>query len=121
MKKEQKDLITAGLAIALARGIVIIAQNGFIIDSILNSAANLLNGLPKSIFIVLTFLLESALTILIPSSSGLASLTIPVLAPLGDLVGVSSQQIVTAFQFGSGFMNMITPTVWSFNGGISGS
>ncbi|EQK38017.1 YfcC family protein [Paraclostridium bifermentans] len=105
-----KDLITAGLAIALARGIVIIAQNGFIIDSILNSAANLLNGLPKSIFIVLTFLLESALTILIPSSSGLASLTIPVLAPLGDLVGVSSQQIVTAFQFGSGFMNMITPT-----------
>jgi uncharacterized ion transporter superfamily protein YfcC len=105
-----KDLIAAGLAIALARGIVIIAQNGYIIDSILNSAAQLLHGLPKSVFITLTFLLESTLTLLIPSSSGLASLTIPVLAPLGDLVEVSSQQIITAFQFGSGLTNMITPT-----------
>lgn len=105
-----KDLITAGLAIALARGIVIIAQNGFIIDSILNSAAEVLNGLPKAIFISLTFALEGVLTLLIPSSSGLASLTIPVLAPLGDLVQVSSQEIITAFQFGSGFTNMITPT-----------
>lgn len=105
-----KDLITAALAIALARGIVVVAQNGLVIDSILNSTANLLNGLSKSVFIVLTFLLESVLSILIPSSSGLASLTIPVLAPLGDLVGVSTQQIVTAFQFGSGIVNMITPT-----------
>lgn len=105
-----KDLIAAGLAIALARGIVIIAQNGHIIDSILNSAAHSLSGLPKSIFITLTFLLESLLTFLIPSSSGLASLTIPVLAPLGDLVNVSAQEIVTSFQFGSGFTNFITPT-----------
>lgn len=105
-----RDFIAAGLAIALARGIVIVAQDGAIIDTILNSAAGFLGELPKAVFINLTMLLENALTFLIPSSSGLASLTIPVLAPLGDLVGVSAQEIVTAYQFGSGFTNMITPT-----------
>lgn len=105
-----KDLISAGLCIAFARGIVIIAENGYIIDTILNSAANLLNGLPKSVFINLTFLIEGLIAFLIPSASGLASLTIPVLAPLGDLVDVSRQVIVTAYQFGIGITNLITPT-----------
>jgi uncharacterized ion transporter superfamily protein YfcC len=104
------DLISAGLCIAFARGIVIIAENGYIIDTILNSAANVLNGLPKAIFINLTFLIEGLIAFLIPSASGLASLTIPVLAPLGDLVDVSRQMIVTAYQFGIGVTNLITPT-----------
>ncbi|WP_027702070.1 YfcC family protein [Metaclostridioides mangenotii] len=105
-----RDLISAGLCIAFARGIVIIAENGYIIDTILNSAANVLNGLPKAIFINLTFLIEGLIAFLIPSASGLASLTIPVLAPLGDLVDVSRQMIVTAYQFGIGVTNLITPT-----------
>lgn len=105
-----KDLISAALAIALARGIVIIAQNGFIIDTMLNSAAGYLQNLPKVIFVNLTLVLEALLAFLIPSSSGLASLTIPVLAPLSDLVGVSIQLIVTAYQFGVGLTNVITPT-----------
>lgn len=105
-----KDLISAGLCIAFARGIVIVAQNGYIIDTILNSAANVLNGLPKAMFINLTFLIEGLIAFLIPSASGLASLTIPVLAPLGDLVDVSRQVIVTAYQFGIGITNLITPT-----------
>lgn len=104
------DLVSAGLCIAFARGIVIVAENGVIIDTILNSAANVLNGLPKTIFLNLTFLIEGALAFLIPSASGLASLTIPVLAPLGDLVDVSRQLIVTAYQFGIGVTNLITPT-----------
>lgn len=104
------DLVSAALAIALARGIVIVAQNGFIIDTILNSAAGFLGRLPKVIFAYLTFLLELGLAFLIPSSSGLASLTVPVLAPLGDLVDISAQVIVTAYQFGVGLTNLITPT-----------
>lgn len=104
------DLVSAALAIALARGIVIVAQNGFIIDTILNSASGFLGRLPKVIFAYLTYFLEAALAFLIPSSSGLASLTIPVLAPLGDLVNISSQVIVTAYQFGVGLTNFITPT-----------
>lgn len=105
-----KDLVSATIAIALARGIVIIAQNGFIIDTMLNSAAGYLQNLPKVVFVNLTLFLEAALAFLIPSSSGLASLTIPVLAPLSDLVGVSVQLIVTAYQFGVGLTNVITPT-----------
>ena len=105
-----KDLGSAALAIALSRGIVIVAQNGFIIDTILNSAAGFLGYLPSVIFIYITFFLEAALAFLIPSSSGLASLTIPVLAPLGDLVNISAQVIVTAYQFGVGLTNFITPT-----------
>lgn len=104
------DLISAGLCIAFARGIVIIAENGYIIDTILNSAAGVLNGLPKAIFINLTFIIESLIAFLIPSASGLASLTVPVLSPLGDLVDVSRQMIVTAYQFGIGITNLITPT-----------
>ncbi|MEG2786714.1 MAG: YfcC family protein [Romboutsia sp.] len=104
------DLVSAALAIALARGIVIVAQNGHIIDTLLNYSADMLSKLPKFVFINLSFVLESFLAFLIPSSSGLASLTIPVLAPLSDLVGVSSQLIVTAYQFGTGLINLITPT-----------
>ncbi|MCU9815278.1 hypothetical protein [Paraclostridium sp. AKS73] len=58
----------------------------------------------------LSFVLESVLAFLIPSSSGLALLTIHVLYPLSDLVGVSSQLIITAYQFGTGIINLITPT-----------
>lgn len=105
-----KDLGSAALAIALSRGIVIVAQNGFIIDTILDSAAGFLGKLPSVVFIYLTFFLEGALAFLIPSSSGLASLTVPVLAPLGDLVNISAQAIVTAYQFGVGLTNFITPT-----------
>ncbi|MGL5312015.1 MAG: YfcC family protein [Peptostreptococcaceae bacterium] len=105
-----KDLGSAALAIALSRGIVIVAQNGFIIDTILDSAAGFLGKLPSVVFIYLTFFLEGALAFLIPSSSGLASLTVPVLAPLGDLVNISAQSIVTAYQFGVGLTNFITPT-----------
>lgn len=105
-----KDLVSAALVIALARGIVIVAQNGFIIDTLLNSAASFLQSLPKVVFVNLTLILEGLLAFLIPSSSGLASLTIPVLAPLSDLVGVSVQLIVTAYQFGVGITNLITPT-----------
>ena len=95
-----KDLMSAGLCIAFARGIVIIAENGY----------SVLNGLPKAIFVNLTFLIEGLIAFLIPSASGLASLTVPVLAPLGDLVDVSRQMIVTAYQFGIGVTNLITPT-----------
>ncbi|MGL5714419.1 MAG: YfcC family protein [Paraclostridium sp.] len=114
-----KDLASAAIAIALARGIVIIAQNGYIIDTILNESSEFLGQLPKAVFINLTFFLESALDVLIPSSSGLASLTVPVLAPLGDLLDVSGQSIITAFHLGSGLTNLITPTAGVLMGALS--
>ena len=78
--------------------------------AILYSAANVLEGLPGPLFVALMLLVQNCIGFLVPSSSGHAALTIPVLAPLGDLIGVHRQIIVTAFQYGSGLTNMITPS-----------
>lgn len=105
-----KDLIYAALVIGLARAIVIIAQDGRIIDTILNAAANLLGGLPQVVFTNLMMFVQNIISFFVPSSSGHAALTIPIMAPLSDLVGVSRQNIITAYQFGTGITNFITPT-----------
>ena len=105
-----KDLIYAALVIGFARAIVIVAQDGRIIDTILNAAANLLGGLPKVIFVNLMMFVQNVISFFVPSSSGHAALTIPIMAPLSDLVGVSRQNIITAYQFGTGITNFITPT-----------
>lgn len=105
-----KDLTYAAVVIGLARGVLVVAQDGKIIDTILNSLANTLNGLPKGVFTSLMLLVQNAIAFLVPSSSGQAALTMPVMAPLGDLVNVNRQVIVTAYQYGTGLTNMITPT-----------
>jgi len=105
-----KDLVYAAVIIGLARGILIVANDGKVIDTILNSAANSLEGLPKPIFVSLMLLVQNGIGFLVPSSSGHAALTIPVLAPLGDLINVHRQIIVTAYHLGSGLTNMITPS-----------
>lgn len=105
-----RDLCYAAVVIGLARAILIIAREGQIIDTILNALANALNGLPKGIFTTLNLLVQTFITFLVPSSSGHAALTMPIMAPLGDLVHVDRQIIVTAYQYGTGIGNMITPT-----------
>jgi len=105
-----KDLTCAAVIIGLARGVLIVARDGKIIDTVLFTAAGILNGLPKSLFAVLMLLIQNGIAFLVPSSSGHAALTIPVLAPLGDLVSVNRQIIVTAYQYGSGITNMFSPT-----------
>ena len=105
-----KDLIYAALVIGLARGIILVAQEGKIIDTILNAAAGLLGGLPKTLFINLMLIIQNIICFFVPSSSGHAALTIPIMAPLADLVGVSRQNIITAYQFGTGITSFITPT-----------
>ncbi|MGL5718303.1 MAG: YfcC family protein [Paraclostridium sp.] len=104
------DVVSAAFVIGLARGIVIIAQDGKIIDTLLNGAAGMLQSLPKPIFINLTMAFEAFMGFLIPSGSGLAALTIPILAPLSDLVDVSSQLVVTAYHLGKGLIALIMPT-----------
>lgn len=105
-----KDLIYAALAIGLARAIILVAQDGLIIDTILQSAANMLGGLPKAVFINIMLVIQNIICFFVPSSSGHAALTIPIMAPLADLVGVSRQNIITAYQFGTGITSFITPT-----------
>jgi uncharacterized ion transporter superfamily protein YfcC len=105
-----KDFVYAAFIIGLARGILIVAEQGMIIDSILNSLGGFLSGIPTYAFTTLNLLAQNIITFFVPSSSGQAALTMPVLAPLGDLVGVNRDSLVLAYQFGNGLTNLISPT-----------
>ncbi|MCO6476308.1 MAG: YfcC family protein [Phaeodactylibacter sp.] len=104
------DMITAALVIGLAKGLIVIAEDGRIIDTILNSIASASEGLPTAITVEIMFIFQTFLNFFVPSGSGQAALTMPIMAPLSDLLGVSRQTAVLAFQFGDGLINMIIPT-----------
>ncbi len=105
-----KELIGTALVIALARGILIIAQNGQIIGTILHGLSSLIKGAHPVFAAQIMFFVQTAINFFVPSGSGQAALTIPIMAPLSDLLEVSRQTAVLAFQFGDGFSNLIIPT-----------
>ena len=105
-----RDLLGVALIIGLARGIVVIMEQGLIADTILNAAAGAVGGLPELAFINLMFWIEVAMSFLVPSSSGLAVLSMPIMAPLADFAGVTRDLVVTAYQSASGLVNLVTPT-----------
>ncbi len=105
-----RDILSAALIIGLAGGIIIILKEGQIIDTILHKAANTMQGLGKSATIGVMYTIQTFLNIIIPSGSAKAAITMPIMAPFSDLVSLSRQSTVLAFQFGDGFTNMITPT-----------
>ncbi|MBK7865702.1 MAG: putative basic amino acid antiporter YfcC [Ignavibacteriales bacterium] len=105
-----KDLITTAFVVALSKALLIIASDGKIIDTILYAMSAPLDGLhPIGSSIVMLFV-QKVIVFFVPSGSGQAALTMPVMAPLSDILGVSRQTAVLAFQFGEGFANMIIPT-----------
>jgi len=105
-----RDLIKIGFIIALARSILIIAQDGQIIDSILHDLSGVVSGAHPVFAAQLMFLVQSIINVFVPSGSGQAALTMPIMAPLSDLLDVTRQTAVLAFQFGDGFTNLIIPT-----------
>ena len=114
-----KDLLGVALVIGLARGIVVIMEQGLIADTILNSAAETLAGLSQVAFINLMLWIEIGMSFLVPSSSGLAVLSMPILAPLGDFANVGRDLVVTAYQSASGLVNLVTPTSAVVIGGLA--
>ncbi len=105
-----KDLMATALIVALARAILIIATDGRIIGTILNALSDPIESLHPVVSSYAMFLIQSLLNFFVPSGSGQAALTMPIMAPLGDLVGVARQTAVLAYQFGDGFSNLIIPT-----------
>ncbi len=105
-----KDMIGAAIMIGFARAIMIVAQNAFIIDTILYTLANLIGQLPKLIAAYIMYPVQMFINFFVNSGSGQAALTMPILAPLGDLVGISRQLTVLIFQLGDGFSNALFPT-----------
>ncbi|MBN8546838.1 MAG: YfcC family protein [Ignavibacteria bacterium] len=105
-----KDLISTAFVVALSKALLIVASDGKIIDTILYAFSAPLDGLhPIGSSIVMLFV-QKVIVFFVPSGSGQAALTMPVMAPLSDILGVSRQTAVLAFQFGEGFANMIIPT-----------
>ena len=104
------DLLSVALIVAIARGIQVIMNNGMITDTILNWGKQGLSGLSPQVFIVLTYIFYLPMSFLIPSSSGLASATMGIMAPLGEFVNVRPSLIITAYQSASGVLNLIAPT-----------
>lgn len=104
------DMVGVALVVALARGITVIMNNGLIIDTVLYWCESLLAGLGGVAFINVIFLLYLPLSFLVPSSSGLATLTMPIMAPLASFAGVPENLVVTAYQSASGLLNLFTPT-----------
>jgi len=105
-----RDLLGVALIIAIARGLVVVMDNGNITHTILNFAEGLLGGLSDIAFINAIYWIEVVLCLIVPSSSGLAVLTMPIMAPLADFAGVGRELVVTAYQSASGLPNIITPT-----------
>jgi uncharacterized ion transporter superfamily protein YfcC len=105
-----RDMMTAGLVIALSKGLLIIAQEGQILDTILYAFSSSVENFPKALSIEVMFLVQTFLNFFIPSGSGQAALTMPIMAPLSDLLGITRQTAVLAFQLGDGLSNLIIPT-----------
>ncbi len=104
------ELTAAALLIGFARTIEVVLTEAQVIDTIVNSIAGLLDGAGASVAAVGMLAVQSICNFLIPSGSGQAYVTMPIMAPLADLVGVERQVAVLAYQFGDGFTNMIVPT-----------
>ena len=113
------DLIGVAFIIGISRGITVLMDGGRITDTVLYWGEQALEGAGSVVFILLVFLIYLPLSILIPSSSGLATLSIPVMAPLGRFAGIDESLVVTAFQSASGLVNLITPTAAVVMGGLA--
>lgn len=105
-----KDILSAALVVGFAAGIVVILQDGKIIDTLLYSMESKLGGAGQLSSLSLMYGVQTLINLIIPSATAKAAITIPIMAPFSDLIGLSRQAMVMAFQFGDGFTNMITPT-----------
>ncbi|MBG0781040.1 MAG: YfcC family protein [Bacteroidales bacterium] len=104
------DIMSAAVIVGLAGGIIVILEDGGIIDSILYGLSKAMVNFGNIASIGVMYLIQTIINIVIPSGSAKAAITMPIMAPFSDLIGISRQATVMAFQFGDGFTNMITPT-----------
>ena len=114
-----RDLLGVALIIGIARGITVIMNNGLITDTVLNAAEQAVAGLGGVAFINLMYVLFLPLSFLIPSSSGLATVAMPIMAPLASFAEVPAQLVVTAYQSANGLVNLVTPTSAVVMGGLA--
>ena len=108
--KGAMDLLGVAFIIGIARGVTILMNDGLISDTLLYYSSNLTNGMNKGLFANTMTFIYACLSFFIPSSSGMAVLTMPIMSPLADGVGVGREVVVNAYQYGMGLFNFINPT-----------
>jgi uncharacterized ion transporter superfamily protein YfcC len=113
------DFIYPALVIVLARGITVVMTNNEITDTVLHSMEDAASGVAEAVFAPVIFLVNLPMAFLIPSTSGHATLAMPILAPLGDFAGVSRALVITAWNAASGWMNLFIPTSAVVMGGLA--
>jgi uncharacterized ion transporter superfamily protein YfcC len=104
-----RDILPAALVVGLAGGIIIILEDGQVIDTILYMLSEAMKGFGKVTTVGFMYLIQTCINLIMVSGSAKAALTMPIFAPFSDLVGLSRQATVMAYQFGDGFTNLITP------------
>lgn len=114
-----RDLLGVALVIGLARGLVVVMDAGKITDTILFWSEQAVSGLSQATFIVVMYMIQVILSFFVPSSSGLAVLSMPIMAPLADFSNVNRDLVVTAFQSASGWVNLFNPTFAVVMGGLA--
>jgi len=105
-----KDILSAALVVGLASGIIFILRDGRVIDTMLYGLSRSLAQTGEVLSLGVMYLFQTLLNLVMPSGSAKAALTMPIMTQFADLIGVSRQTTVLAFQFGDGFTNMLTPT-----------
>ena len=114
-----RSIVFGALVVGIARGILVVMKDGMILDSIINGLAMMIQNLPKAISVIGMYIVQVIINFFIPSGSGQAATTMPIMTPLADLIGVTRQTAVTAYQFGDGFTNSIIPTSAALMGVLS--
>ncbi len=114
-----RDMLGVALIIGVARGVTVIMNNGLITDTVLYWTEQAVAGLSSVAFIIVTYVLYLPLSFLIPSSSGLATVSMPIMAPLAEFANVPSYLVVTAYQTANGLVNLVTPTSAVVMGGLA--
>lgn len=110
LSRGMAEIAGGALVVGFARGVLVVLTDGNILHTILHGASVLLGSLPSMISAVGMYVFQCLLNFLVPSGSGQAAVSIPIMAPLGDLVGVTRQTTCIAFQLGDGISNIFTPT-----------
>lgn len=113
------SLAGGALVVGFARAILVVLTEGHIMDTLLYTISNAVAVLPSILAAIGMYIFQCLLNFIVPSGSGQAAVSMPIMAPLSDLVGVTRQTAVLAFQFGDGISNIFTPTSGYFMAGLA--
>ena len=107
--KGMSDIATGALVVGFAKAIVVVLTDGHILHVLLHGAASVLGNLPSLFSAIGMYIFQNLLNIVVVSGSGQAAISMPLMAPLADLVGVTRQTAVLALSIGNGLSNVLTP------------